>query len=917
MKQMILEMDKGVEQVRAKLVELGLEKNTLFLFFSDNGDARHTATGHPSHRGHKGSVYEGGTRVPAIAWWPGRIKPGTSTDALSITLDVMPTILSVAGIEKPKNRALDGIDLSPVLFEQNDLSARPLYWGSLSNNGARSEALRDGPWKLVVQHPKAKPGTFANERIELFRLDKDLGEENNLAEKEPKRAAAMLKQLKAWYAETQETATYQPGGWVPRPQRDVSFFNGKDLTGWSASEMKYWSVKYGFIVGHSAVNVPGNKFIWADGEVEDFYLVVEVKLIPDNRNAGIQFRSKKANASGQAVGYQADVGAGVWGKLYHEHGRGKLDWNNNAAGAVKPGEWNRYEILAVGHKIWTAINGKLCVALEDPKGELSGKISFQVHGGPAQTVLYRPVKLIHNPKIALEKQTEKQLLAALPKKVAAPKPAPKKPITTSLPHWTKLIMAVDPGSQGEAWAKPAFDHGKWKTMKVPGHFEKAGLPGHDGVVWFRKIIELSAEQAKSKAILHLGQIDDMDVTWGNGKRVGGYENPGHHYTVRKYPVPAGLLKTGKNTIAVRVMDHGALGGIAGKPEQLSLRLGKETVSLANLWHFALGANLNALNKHAALVGLKLTKTARPAAPLDPALLRPLTKPAAPVPAFTNGFTLKGNQSIVIVGGANAAECQRYGYLETLLAFANPGQQLYVRNMAWAADTVYTQQRPRNFFAANKPSYGEKDRRLAMAADVLFVWFGQMESLEGTTRLDDFRKAYIEMLTQFAGYTGRLVLVTPVPGEDPLDLGLKVKDRNAALSKYALAIRQIARDRNLPLVDLFAALRGKAVTSDGLLLSGKGHQLAAQAFANQLGFSPKLSTNTEPLRQAILKKNALWQQYWFPPNWAFLYGNRQQTASSRSHLNRSYRWFPEEIQSILPELKQLENAITKEAARARQ
>ena len=159
MKQMILEMDKGVEQVRAKLVELGLEKNTLFLFFSDNGDAPRTNTGHPSHRGHKGSVYEGGTRVPAIAWWPGRIKPGTSTDALSITLDVMPTILSVAGIEKPKNRVLDGVDLSPVLFEQKTLPARPLYWGSLSNNGARSEALRDGNWKLVVQHPKAKPGT--------------------------------------------------------------------------------------------------------------------------------------------------------------------------------------------------------------------------------------------------------------------------------------------------------------------------------------------------------------------------------------------------------------------------------------------------------------------------------------------------------------------------------------------------------------------------------------------------------------------------------------------------------------------------------------------------------------------------------------------------------------------------------------
>jgi len=162
-------------------------------------------------------------------------------------------------------------------------------------------------------------------------------------------------------------------------------------------------------------------------------------------------------------------------------------------------------------------------------------------------------------------------------------------------------MAVDPGSQGEAWANLSFDHAKWKTMKLPGHFENAGLPGHDGVVWFRKTIELSAGQAKSKAVLNLGQIDDMDVTWVNGSRVGGYENPGHHYTVRKYPVPAGLLKAGKNTIAVRVMDHGLPGGIAGKPEQLVLQLGKETISLANAWHFSPGANLKTLNEQAALV----------------------------------------------------------------------------------------------------------------------------------------------------------------------------------------------------------------------------------------------------------------------------------------------------------------------------
>ena len=416
MKQMILEMDKGVEQVRAKLVDLGLEKNTLFLFFSDNGDAPRTATGSPRFRGHKGSVYEGGTRVPAVAWWPGRIKSGVSTNDPSITLDVMPTILSVAGIAPPKNRPLDGIDLSPVLFERKPLPPRPLYWANLNNNGSRSEALRQGTWKLVVQHPGARPGTFANETVELFNLARDEGETDNLAARKPELAKAMLRQIKAWYADTQKTASPQPGGWIRRPRVAAKFFNGKDLKGWSTSQAKYWSVKEAVIVGHSAVDVPKNEIIWSNVEVRNFYLAVDVKLAPDNRNAGIQFRSKKADAAGQALGYQADVGLGVWGKLYHEHGRGKLDWNDRGLQAAKPGRWNRYEILAVGHRIWTAINGKLCVAFEDLAGELSGKIAFQIHSGPPQTVQYRVLKLIHDPKIELVGMNEKELAAKLTRK---------------------------------------------------------------------------------------------------------------------------------------------------------------------------------------------------------------------------------------------------------------------------------------------------------------------------------------------------------------------------------------------------------------------------------------------------------------------------------------------------------------------
>jgi uncharacterized sulfatase len=154
--------------------------------------------------------------VPFIAWWPGTIAPGTDNDAPAITLDIMPTLLALAGVPAPNDRLLDGVDLSSLLLQGKAPNSRPLFWASLSNNGARSEAMRDHFWKLVVQHPQAKPGSFDNERIELYRLDRDPSETADLAAREPERAQNMLTQLKAWYADTQRTATPQPGGWLNR-----------------------------------------------------------------------------------------------------------------------------------------------------------------------------------------------------------------------------------------------------------------------------------------------------------------------------------------------------------------------------------------------------------------------------------------------------------------------------------------------------------------------------------------------------------------------------------------------------------------------------------------------------------------------------------------------------------------------------
>lgn len=218
---MTLPIDEGVGQIREKLISLGLDRKTLVLFFSDNGASGDFPSGSPKLRGNKGSVYEGGHKVPFVAWWPGRIEAGRKSDVPSITIDVMPTLLSLAGVEPPEERPLDGIDLSPVLLQQQTLPERPLYWASLSNGGERAEAMRDGPWKLVVHHPKARKGSFENAQVELYRLDQDPSEKTDLASAEPDRAADMLKRLKNWYAETQKNATPQLGGWLNVAKQDV------------------------------------------------------------------------------------------------------------------------------------------------------------------------------------------------------------------------------------------------------------------------------------------------------------------------------------------------------------------------------------------------------------------------------------------------------------------------------------------------------------------------------------------------------------------------------------------------------------------------------------------------------------------------------------------------------------------------
>jgi putative membrane-bound dehydrogenase-like protein len=168
----------------------------------------------------------------------------------------------------------------------------------------------------------------------------------------------------------------------------ATLFNGKDLTGWQGED-DLWSVENGEIVGRTK-GLAQNEFLVSELAAADFRFTVEVKLIRNEGNSGIQFRS--APAGHEVKGYQADVGVGWWGKLYEELGRGLL-WDHSGESHVKNGEWNTYEIEAIGSQLRTKINGQLCVDLDDPKGARSGVFAFQLHSGGATEVRFRNLKL--------------------------------------------------------------------------------------------------------------------------------------------------------------------------------------------------------------------------------------------------------------------------------------------------------------------------------------------------------------------------------------------------------------------------------------------------------------------------------------------------------------------------------------------
>lgn len=227
---MIEHLDRSVGRIMKKLEEAGLEKNTVVVFYSDNGGLigrfdkipllakdklsiyknnplQYIASSNAPLRTEKGTIFEGGIREPFIVKWPAKIKKGGVSEALVTSVDFYPTLLEIAGAEKPKGQILDGKSLLPELLEKTFDPKRAIFWHyPVYHHDVPAGAVRKGDWKLIENQVTGK--------VSLYNLRADISEAMDLAELYPEKTKELKTLLKNWQKEVQAEFP------VPNPEFD-------------------------------------------------------------------------------------------------------------------------------------------------------------------------------------------------------------------------------------------------------------------------------------------------------------------------------------------------------------------------------------------------------------------------------------------------------------------------------------------------------------------------------------------------------------------------------------------------------------------------------------------------------------------------------------------------------------------------
>jgi len=229
----VTQMDAAFGRLMKQLDAAKLADNTLVVFTSDNGPAITRAHPHGSAgplRDKKGSMYEGGIRVPGIIRWPGRVKPGTVSPEPVCGVDLLPTVCEITGIGVPKDRKLDGTSWLPMLAGKPVKRKTPLYWQFNAANGKPKVAMRQGDWKILatLNVPETKPygDIRAGDQqaiksaelttFELYNLRRDIGEKSDLASEDPKRLQRMVADLRRMYRDVRDESPTWPAWTWPR-----------------------------------------------------------------------------------------------------------------------------------------------------------------------------------------------------------------------------------------------------------------------------------------------------------------------------------------------------------------------------------------------------------------------------------------------------------------------------------------------------------------------------------------------------------------------------------------------------------------------------------------------------------------------------------------------------------------------------
>jgi arylsulfatase A-like enzyme len=214
----VMQQDAAIGELLAALDQHELTDSTLVIFTSDNGCSPQAkfdellAKGHnPSHvfRGHKADIYEGGHRVPFLVRWPGKVKPGSTTDQLTCLIDVLATVAEILGAKLPDNAAEDSVSFLPTLLGHSDKPTRTTLINH-SING--SFAIREGNWKLCLcrgsggwSAPRPGMGDANLPEDQLFDLKTDISERINLQAKHPEIVARLTKLLEQQVADGRST----------------------------------------------------------------------------------------------------------------------------------------------------------------------------------------------------------------------------------------------------------------------------------------------------------------------------------------------------------------------------------------------------------------------------------------------------------------------------------------------------------------------------------------------------------------------------------------------------------------------------------------------------------------------------------------------------------------------------------------